>query len=862
MTERPDSESPPEGNDSQPFLLPTVPDQRVEEQLNIRRREMPRPNATLGDVGLTAEVDGPDLFEEVVLVQSFDRTAVGGIDWTTLRTFRWEPENDRLRPVWGSGANVPLQQVWARVRQPGAYVAIGLPRDRLLWETLRAIAIERRLRNPRELEEERSIAEARLRPLLELPDEALDELRAFLARIEIQESVSGLSFDAVELGTGGHPIGFRLPGGDSREEFRQRLRNLEIQPGGLPETELFFPPYVPRNGEPPWNLSAAHGAWRGVDLDTLYGVQALWKHIDIDLLQDLLPWLFDPDWWMYGHDARHTGRATGLSDINSLTVSGLYKYAEVAVDGPVVTQPAVVDGKIYIGSGKQGGAGGTLYRISLATGTVEQSLPTSGTAFYSWVSGIGGTPAVTGGRVYFTGVHGTVYCVDAGTFATVWSVSLKAADLTHNQPVNNPNADSWSGPLVVGNRVYIGCGEGESAQTYGFVFCLDTNTGNVVWCFCTCKFTAAGDNQPNHLPTAVAAPWAASHGFTVQPNPPETGCSVWSSCAYDHVNRAIYVGTGNSQYPHTAQPDELYGSGLLSLDAGTGNFRGFFQPSPDDCYWPGDVDIDVPGGATVYTIGDRRVVAFGSKTGSVFVLDAANITTVLARRQLLPRTGGTGLPGDRGTGIDAVVPGGGTGENKFGVFGTPAVHWGLRRLFVGLGGYDGMHLDQGGGDPTRTPFMRALHWDDLQDAWPTALGTDNVLRYTNTKPPMYTSREVGLSSPAVVADVVFVATSPPPSGSDKANLYALSVQDGHCLWSAGGLATASFSLGPAVYRNYVVVGAGNRVYIYRLGPNWLFPLQREQADFGPWGPWPPGPPPPGPILPLPDPPPLRPPELA
>ena len=50
------------------------------------------------------------------------------------------------------------------------------------------------------------------------------------------------------------------------------------------------------------------------------------------------------------------------------------------------------------------------------------------------------------------------------------------------------------------------------------------------------------------------------------------------SCAYDSVLNRIYVGTSNSQYPHTAQPDELYGSGLLSLDAGTGQFRGFFQP--------------------------------------------------------------------------------------------------------------------------------------------------------------------------------------------------------------------------------------------------------------------------------------------
>jgi outer membrane protein assembly factor BamB len=865
MTERQGSQGPPpRGVDSEPYLLPSVSNQRIEGHLNARRRATPQRNATLGDIGMAAEVDGPDSFEEAILVQPFDRAAISGIDPATLRMFRWDPDEDRLRPLWSSGGNVQLGRMWGRLRQPGVYVPIGLPRDRLLFEALRAVAVERRVRGSRDTAEDRSIVEARLRPLLELPDEAFDELRAFLTRIEIQDSVGSISFDEVEFGTGGHPIGFRLPGGLGRDEFRGRLRDLEVRPGGLPEEELFFPPYVPRNGEPPWNRSGAHGAWRGADFTALHGAHGFWKHIDIDLLQDLLPWLFDPDWWMYGHDARHTGKATGASDIDSITVSGLYKHAEVAVDGPVVSQPAVVDGKVYIGSGKQGGTGGTLYRIDLATGAIERSLPTSGTAFYSWVSGIGGTPAVTGGRVYFTGVHGTVYCVDALTFATIWSVSLKTADLAHNQPLNNPNSDSWSGPLVVGDRVYVGCGEGESAPTYGFVFCLDADSGNVDWCFCTCKFAGAVDNQPNQLPMAVAAPWASSHGFAVLPNPPETGCSVWSSCAYDHVNGAIYVGTGNSQYPHTAQPDEAYGSGLLSLDAVTGAFRGFFQPSVDDSYWPGDVDIDVPGGPTVYTVDGRRVVAFGSKAGSAFVLDAANINTVVARRQLLPRVGGSGLPGDRGTGIGAVVPTGGSGENSYGVFGTPAVHRGRRLLFVGLGGYNGMALETGGGDPTRTPFLRALHWDDLRDAWPSAVGPDNVSRYTNTRPPMYTSREVGLSSPAVVADVVFVGTSPPPFSSDRANLYALAVQDGHCLWSAGGLAAGSFCLGPAVYRNYVVVAAGDRVYIYRLGPRWRFPLPWDVVKPWPWQQWPPPEPRPAPVPvpPLPDPPPQRPPELA
>jgi hypothetical protein len=427
-----------------------------------------------------------------------------------------------------------------------------------------------------------------------------------------------------------------------------------------------------------------------------------------------------------------------------------------------------------------------------------------------------------------------VYCVNASTFAPIWSVSLKTADLAHNQPVTNPNADSWSGPLVVNGRVYVGCGEGESAPTYGFVFCLDAGTGNVLWCFCTCKFSTAAHNQPNHLPTAVAASWATSHGFVVQANPPETGCSVWSSCAYDSYSNRIFVGTGNSQYPHTAQPDELYGSGLISLDATTGAFAGFCQPTPDDSYWPGDSDIDVPGSPTVYSAAGQRVVAFGSKNGSFFVLEAANINNVIARRQLLPRLGGSGLPGNRGTGIPSAVPTGGSGENMYGVMATPAIDYSLHRIFVGIGGYNGMALDAGAGiDQTRTPFLRALDWTNLHDAWPTVVGPDNVSRYTTTKPPMYTSREVGLSSPAVVEDVVLVSTCALGTSSGP-GLYALSANDGHCLWSAGGLPTGPFALGPSVYGNFVVVGAGNRVYIYKLGPRWRFPIPWLYRRPWPW----------------------------
>src|SRR5439155_17952775 len=140
-------------------------------------------------------------------------------------------------------------------------------------------------------------------------------------------------------------------------------------------------------------------------------------------------------------------------------------------------------------------------------------------------------------------------------------------------------ADCWTGPLVVGGRVYVGCGEGESEPTYGFVFCLDAATGNVIWCFCTAKFqnrtTAGLDNAPNVIPASVAVSdplpaWATAAGFVIHPDPPadrSTGCSVWSSPAYDRVHNRIYVGTGNSQYGPGGSgpqaPDKMYGRGCI-----------------------------------------------------------------------------------------------------------------------------------------------------------------------------------------------------------------------------------------------------------------------------------------------------------
>jgi outer membrane protein assembly factor BamB len=827
-------------NSVDPYLIPVDPEDSLSGELTLSRAQNPLANGTLGDTRLAVEVSGREEFSLTILRIPIDTQALVGLDASSVRVFRWDEKQEKLRPVWNSGINVDQGFIWAKIRKPGIHVPIGLPDDPLLREALREIARERRVSDTDGPERAHEITRNALSFLHDSPAEAIEDLREFLTRLEFRTASARPRPGKMRLRQGGHLAAFPLPQDQSLEDFRKRLSELRTPPDGLPEEELFYPPDTVRNGLPPWALAPEAMPWRGVERQELDLLQ-ISRLIDI---VSIWPWLFSQDWWMYQHDAQHSGHASGASDIRSTNVATMVEQPPITVTGSIITKPSIVDGKIYVGSSRMyAGPGGTLYKFDLATGSKEGEFPTSGTAYYSH-QGVGGSPTIVNGKVYFTAVHGTVYCVDAASMTptgphppAVWTTDLKTANSLQNQPVTNPHADCWSGPLVVNDRVYVGCGEGESTP-YGFIFCLDANDGHVIWLFCTNKFTAAADNTPNTIPAAVAAPWAAGAGFTVALNPPQTGCSVWSSPGYDSVLRRIYVGTGNSEYPHTAQPDDLYGSGLISLDADTGAFRGFFQPTPDDSYWPGDSDIDVPGSPTCFSHAGTRVVAFGSKNGSFFLLNADTLAPI-ARRQLLPRTGGSGVPGDRGMPIHDVVPSGPDGENKYGVMGTPALHGGLGRIFVGIGGYDGMHLDAGAGiDQTRTPFLRALDWNTLADAWPTAVGADNISRYTTTKPPMYSSLEVGLSSPAVVNDVVFVST-------DKVGLYALCAVTGTCLWSAPGLGSHDFALGPSIYGNYVVMGAGNTLYIYRLPSYtiiWPWPTFIDRLrEVWPWPPPPPDP---------------------
>ena len=557
------------------------------------------------------------------------------------------------------------------------------------------------------------------------------------------------------------------------------------------------------------------------------------------------------DWFMYHGGYGHGGNAGSGSPLTSETVASpqFQLLNSIQTNGSVLSVPAVVDGYIYVGLANShdapGSIGGSLLKYDITTGQKVQE--------FTWpinvndrdthgFTGMGCTPTVINDFVYFVGFDAKLYCLTQIDLALVWVTDLRYADPAHNQPTTNTigmdagfaPAAGWSSPLVVNlmingvstPRIFIGIGEGENPYLYSFIFCLDGNTGNVVWIYCTCQYVAGLPNPVNQLPAQTLL-GAVPEMFTVFTAPPVTlGCSVWSAIAYDETTGFIYASTGQPASPFNpgidaGLPSVGWSSGILALNATTGDYVAFTQMPASTTYRPSDLDVDIGSACTIYTLPagtgspvPRRVVSVGCKNGGFMVCDATTLELINSV-SLLPRASdGTQIPTvdphpsnpnlinpPTTNDVSNATP----GENYSGPFNTAAADPNTGTLFIGIGGPN-YHNASPGIDFNTTPFMKAIKWDTLADAWP--MDNSEPPKYKNVGASMYTNPgESGLSSPAVVNDVVFVSTS-------LVAIYAFRISDGTLLWSdVIGNQTMGFNggygycLGPAIYGQYVVAGA-------------------------------------------------------
>lgn len=188
-------------------------------------------------------------------------------------------------------------------------------------------------------------------------------------------------------------------------------------------------------------------------------------------------------WMCYGGDAAGTNTAP---DECAPVGPNLGVQWDINIDAPILSQPAIDDGKIYFGTFKN-----VFYCLDLSTGKVVWS-PTIGGSVYS-------TPCIDGSSVYICSWDRKAYCFDKYSGSKKWSFGTELYIFNSPMLFNgwmfigsrdeklycvNPQTGMkfWdikvgpvtSTPIVGNNMIYIGEHEGS-------VYCVDPFKQSVAW---------------------------------------------------------------------------------------------------------------------------------------------------------------------------------------------------------------------------------------------------------------------------------------------------------------------------------------------------------------------------------------------
>jgi len=170
----------------------------------------------------------------------------------------------------------------------------------------------------------------------------------------------------------------------------------------------------------------------------------------------------ESDWPMFGGGPAHLGRASG-SLADKLDLAWTFKTS-----GPVKSSPAIVDGRVFIGS-----SDANVCALDLRTGNRLWS--------YKAGDAVEAPVCVVAGVVYVGATDGWLYALDANDGALRWRYQTGGQIAGGANWVRSPQGD----------RVWIVVGSHD-----GNVHCVDSQTGLPVWTYKT-------DNYVNGLP-AVA----------------------------------------------------------------------------------------------------------------------------------------------------------------------------------------------------------------------------------------------------------------------------------------------------------------------------------------------------------------------
>jgi quinohemoprotein ethanol dehydrogenase len=283
---------------------------------------------------------------------------------------------------------------------------------------------------------------------------------------------------------------------------------------------------------------------------------------------------------------------------------GLAWFMDLPNEGPLQATPLAIDGVLYFS-----GINGRVYSVDAISGHTRWVFD-PGLDHKGWVPSYGSNRGVAywKGKIYVGVVDGRLTALDAHDGKVVWSV----------QTVDESTAPkSLSGaPRVFDGKVIIGNG-GEHGR--GYVTAYDTDTGKKLWRFYTVPGNPAQGFE-NAAMAMAAKTWSGE--WWKEGDGDNASASVWDCITYDSELHRVYLGTGNANAAIDGpnRGDNLFAASIIALDANTGAYLWHYQETPRDSF-----DYDASANIVLASLnfeGKRRQVLMqASKNGFFYVID-------------------------------------------------------------------------------------------------------------------------------------------------------------------------------------------------------------------------------------------------
>jgi quinohemoprotein ethanol dehydrogenase len=317
------------------------------------------------------------------------------------------------------------------------------------------------------------------------------------------------------------------------------------------------------------------------------------------------------NWLAFGRTTNEQ-RFSPLTQIDDANVGGLAVdwYLDLPADRGLGSTPLVVDGVMYfIGSMN------IVRAVDATSGTMLWTYDPrvreyAGRLRAGWDLSRG--IAYWNDKVYVATWDGRLVALDAATGAEVWSV----------QTIDPELAMYITGaPKVFKGKVLVGNGGTENGPSRGYVTAYDAETGEQAWRFWIVPGNPAGGFE-NDAMRMAAETWTGEwwiHGG---------GGNAWHGFTYDAELDQLYIGTGNGspwnqKIRSPGGGDNLFLCSVVALDPDTGEYLWHYQTVPGET-WDYNSNMDIVLTDLEIEGRERKVMLHAPKNGFFYVIDRTN----------------------------------------------------------------------------------------------------------------------------------------------------------------------------------------------------------------------------------------------